>query len=743
MTLKSTGSGTPQSGGFQVTAPFTFSVIRERYLVPLGLFLLCGWFVFSAVSTVQQVLAYYNALPFWDYWRIAQHLSHYQSLDLRVFWRQHNDHRIVFPEVVFALDMLVLHGRMILPLAVSLLSYLATWLLLSSTLFADRTISRPIAAAAALLAGVIAFWYGSAVLLAAPFQLQWTLMQLSASSALLCLSKVKNSSRSIYLAGTIAAAVVANYSSGNGLLLWPLLLVLAVALRLDRRRLLTLTIASLVSVTLYFVGYQFGSDLNLRNLVLHPVYLLGYICSYISMPFGGINPPELGILVGLGSLSFTILWFVIALRRHWLTSCPGFVLFGSYAFTLLTILITAAGRMDPNDPSFGGAKPPRYITVPLMNWAVFILLSFWISAKARFRFLSPPLLTCIFSFLLLLNLPKLRDWTALITKDYSEQQLSSLAMENDIFDPNLLRKIFISPDFIMQYVPELRQQHLSIYYKGRDRWLGKPLTQFSPVSKAVISGEITNTFPVKGGVEIMGWADSSQLRLADNTQLRRTYTWVALANESGRIVGFGRRIAAGFPSNLLSDTLPGSLGWVGFANSSVPAQSISAYAVDSRRGGLFKIPGSISMPALQHGSLEESTGMLPEVTWQKDAIWTENTLPPRVLVGETPPGVTYGSWSGNDANRGQIVSSTFETPANGCLILPVIHGPRVHGLSAEIIDVDTAKPIASAPMQDDDTTWEYWRIPLSPAVHHLREVARDDGPGWGEWLAIATPLTCR
>ena len=559
-------------------------------------------------------------------------------------------------------------------------------------------------------------------------------MQLAVTCSLVWLSKLKHSSRTVYLVGVIAAAVIANYSSGNGLLLWPLLVALGFAVRLERRRLLALAIAALLFGGLYFVGYQFGNELNIRNLVSHPIYLLGFVGSYLSMPFGGMNSPEFGMWIGLANLLLTACLFVFALRRGLLNSRPGILLFGSYAFTLLTILLTAAGRMDPNEATFSAAKPPRYITVPLMNWAVFILLSFWVTSRSRFRLLSSPVLTCVFGVLLLMYLPKLRDWLALITEDYNEQQLAALSMENDVFDSNLLHKIFISPEFIMQYLPELRHQHLSIYYKGHDRWLGKPLAQFSRDLNTVIPGQITNTFPVYGGVEVMGWADGSLLR--------RTFTWVVLANERGQIIGFGKRLAAGFPAILVSDNTPPSLAWVGFTNLSIPAQSISAYAVDARRGGLFRIAGSVPSPAVRSTSLEGTAGVVPGVTWQKDAIWSD-MLPARVIFGQTPPGVAYASWSGSDANQGQIVSSTFPSPANSCLTLPVLHGPKGGGLSVEVIDAETGQSIASAPIQDGDTRWEFWRVPIFPAVHNLHVVARDNGKEWGEWLAIASPLTCR
>jgi len=145
---------------------------------------------------------------------------------------------------------------------------------------------------------------------------------------------------------------------------------------------------------------------------------------------------------------------------------------------------------------------------------------------------------------------------------------------------------------------------------------------------------------------------------------------------------------------------------------------------------------------VQPASLEETGAPVAPLTWQKDPIWSER-LPALVPFGQIPPGVSYASWSGNDAYTGQLVSSTFPTPQNGCIILPVLHGPKSGGLSVELIDADTGQSIAAAPMQDGDTRWEYWRAAVPASVQHLRVDARDAGKDWGEWVGTAAPLTCR
>lgn len=74
-----------------------------RFIV---IYCLAAWLAFTLYGTVQRLMALYVPIPMGDYWRVPESLKAYQTLQLGVFWKQHNEHRIVFPEIFFALDML-------------------------------------------------------------------------------------------------------------------------------------------------------------------------------------------------------------------------------------------------------------------------------------------------------------------------------------------------------------------------------------------------------------------------------------------------------------------------------------------------------------------------------------------------------------------------------------------------------------------------------------------------------------
>ena len=151
------------------------------------------WVLWTGFHLIQKVFDYYTPLPMWDYWRVVEQLNDYRSFHLAAFWRQHNEHRIVFPEIAFALDMVLLHGRMLLPIALSSLSYLGTWLVLSGTVIGETSVAPFTRAVAILVSALVAFWQSAAGVLAVPFLLQWTLVQLAAAVALATASRLRSS----------------------------------------------------------------------------------------------------------------------------------------------------------------------------------------------------------------------------------------------------------------------------------------------------------------------------------------------------------------------------------------------------------------------------------------------------------------------------------------------------------------------------------------------------------------------
>ncbi len=690
--------------------------------------LLGGWACFNWFSTLTRISELCVGIPVEDYWRVAAHVNDIRHFDFRYLWQQHNEHRIVFPDIVFALDVLLFHGQRLLPIAVSFLCYLGSWAILAWLLIQEARLSRSSRILGALLTAILLGWKGCAPVLADPFLLNWTMLEGTALAALFFASGV---SANTTVWPMIAMAVVATYSSANGLLLWLVLLAAGYLLGFTKRQMTTLAVSAVVADGLYFVGYRFTGDAHLLTLARHPLDTLCFIAAYLSMPFGGMKSPQFGLYVGFLNLGLTVLFFIVALREGLLRKRLAVVLFGYYAFTLMTALLIAAGRMEVGDATFTAARATRYLAPVMITWGVFVALAIWMAGTRMRGAMWTPILASVLAILLAISFVKLRWFLRSGSSGFSGEQIAELSMENQVMDPRLLRSIFPDPGFIEHYLPALKAAHLSIFYKDKSKWLGKSVSQFG-VMLPPVDGAVTRIFPVISGFEFTGWAGEGR---------HFPFKEVFLVNDSGRVIGFGRRPPDGLPSELLSSGMPAGLGWIAFVSEKYAAGKFSVYLADGR--GVSPIREQYEFPAVTAVAAEQVGKNVPGVKWGSDAAWSAGGTGPYEHKGGAPAGEIYGSWNGSDAHTGEIASSAFAVPAGDCVVVPVLHGPATKNLAVEIVDANTGKTIGRVPMLDVDVQWEFWRIPIAAATERIEIRARDVGRGFGEWLGVATPDKCR
>lgn len=171
--------------------------LRDRCatVTTILLFVAALYCVITWWETIQRVIRYYSPAPDSDYWIAVARLPAYRMLDARVFWQQHNEHRIVFPQLIFAMDFMFLHGRRLLPLALSFLFHLGAWVILIRAFCSTTAIPTFIRIVGCLLAGIVLGWEGSAAVLASPFLIQWTLTNFAALLSLACLTQLKTTKK--------------------------------------------------------------------------------------------------------------------------------------------------------------------------------------------------------------------------------------------------------------------------------------------------------------------------------------------------------------------------------------------------------------------------------------------------------------------------------------------------------------------------------------------------------------------
>ncbi|HZS52821.1 MAG TPA: hypothetical protein VFA65_00350 [Bryobacteraceae bacterium] len=559
-----------------------FAIALLRWVPSAIAAALAIWMTIAWIHLVGTVIRYYSPLPFWDYWETIPRFERFVRYDLvNALWQQHNEHRIVFPNLIFDADYLFLAGREILPLTLNVVFYFGTWLVLSLT-FYRASVPLQIRVGASLMAGIVMAWEAAALEMAGAILIVWPLMLVSAAMALSLLTHVPGGKYPWrYLSAAIGCAVVSNYSLSNGLFLWPIMIAAAWLLHLSRVQLAVLAISAVAFVAIYFIGYRFSNQLNLGILWHHPIYALQFISAYLGVPFT-VARPALGITMGIVLVTAFLICGVRAARRNLLNSKMGVVLFGVYTVCLLSAVLTAVGRMDPRDPGFGAATAQRYVVVPLVADASLLLIIAWLYAARQTYLWATVSVAFVVGLYSTGRSPVVQSWCEFVKIMLRNTQFVSLAVQSGVDDPTLLRSVYPDVGAVKQRLAILRKDHLSSFADHRAEWLGKTVSSVVRFTiDAAKSGAITGIHSVPDGLVVTGWTDGQRSI--------RSPQWLVFVNDQRKVVGFGEKLPGGLPRDLQSLNTPQSFAWVGFVNANIPSSSFAAYALELNGKALIRI----------------------------------------------------------------------------------------------------------------------------------------------------------
>jgi hypothetical protein len=639
----------------------------------------------------------YTAAPLSDYWRIVDNIPRYEHFDLSVLWEQHNDHRIIFPEIAMAADYLLFRGRGFLPLGLLFAFQLLTvaiyaWMFRSA---ADK-LSRSLRWFTILLVCGLAAWPGMAVFSGHPFLVVWLFLQIGVVTALAALP------RSIGI--SIAGGVVATYAEGSGMLIWPVLVLAAIALNLGRRRIAILAFSGALFTGLYFAGYHPSTNVHPVFLFQHPVFALEWIAAYLSLPFGYIGA-KTGLWSGFTGLGL-LLVLVITCRRK-----PGpanVVFLGAALFVAGSAAMAAAGRMLADRAVPSTELDVRFVDQPLWFWLS--LLCAAAVTKWNWR------IAATVALLLAALTSATHPWVGSQLPAFQSNKLASLALETGVPDAALISQtLYYEPEWVEQQADKLRKRELSVFASGRFKWLGQRAAAIFPTMDASPApGAVTSTTLVDGGMRITGWT---------------TATWsnIIFVNENGLIAGFGDRVGA---------------GWAGYANLEVPSKSLVAYRVAD--GGMAAIGTSIALPEAVQISFSRMGQFLSGVEWLPDEGWKEFAVSPE--LGGGPYGLTYGTWNQNKKAQGRmaarLTTAAFDAPPGNCVVIPAGHGAPMTDQTIQVVDGESQTPIGTLPISNADNIWRLWRVDLPAGVRTLKIVAEDRSSNGKAWLGLGQPARC-
>jgi hypothetical protein len=498
----------------------TFGTFRWLpLLVPLALL---AW-------TTHAVFLAYSPTPFVDqwatYWEYREVLAN--GITLKYLLSQHNEHRILFPRLLFLVDLHWLSGRNIINLVViGLIQLLGAAFYINVARSPRPGLLRVLGLAVALgLMVSLGQWEN----LFWGFQVQFVGVYVAGawSIYLFLRSDADPDHPRLRLIGAALLLVVATFTMANGVFAG--LAAFAVALATGRRvrTWLTAGLLTLILVAIYLHGYHPIAEHSPPSLALaHPADFLSYVLMYLgnvwllARHWHAVTAGLLGVGLTLAMITVTLRSARNDVARSTLLAIALFIAIGAAA--------TALGRLSFG---IGQSLSSRYVTPTGHFWAAQAL--FWaITAEAkgsgRFKLLSATAL--MLALLLLLPVQVLGRQGLLNTRE--RVLLGSSALIGGAKDADAIGGLY-TVDGVRDLYPFMRQQRLSIFADDAGPAIG---SAFHPVLAP--SDRCRGSFD-----EVKPATDKSAFERAygwswDNVA-RAPFARVILTDSGGRVIGIG------------------------------------------------------------------------------------------------------------------------------------------------------------------------------------------------------------
>jgi hypothetical protein len=334
------------------------------------------WFAGSAVAVFLLLLVYFawvhfSSIPYLDSW--SAYIGFYMDADTaQAWWRQHNQHRILFSKLYFWLDLHFFAGRAVILVVLNFLLLGLAWAVLAAS---ARELLRGYSKAAlwlicCTLALICASWMQHDNL-ASPFQNQFIAAFAFPLLAFFLLAHAEQQRGAF--AAALAIGSVAQYSMISGVFCLPLMTLYCLLRWGSGRRFQACLVLTVVLCWLYFVGFEPGKDTaqGVAILSARPGYFVQYIACYLGAPLARA-------MGGGADLSIALGYAAVVLFVHLLVRClrgdrapHRLALLAFVGYVMISAALTSLGR---SVLGYDSAMVSRYATPTLLMWTALLLL---------------------------------------------------------------------------------------------------------------------------------------------------------------------------------------------------------------------------------------------------------------------------------------------------------------------------------------------------------------------------------
>jgi hypothetical protein len=537
----------PSISRFAINWPM---LTRTFEIACAGLALLSAFYVI--VTTIRLVTISASPIPFWDQW--GSIVQSNQQVFSSWLYQQHNEHRIVFPRLIFVLDFWLFRQNnefsFVCIVVIPLVICAVTIIVASKTLVAWR--DRVWIAGFVIAALFSAMQFEN---FAWSFQVGFFLVELGALGSFAVLGLGAPSYWKI--AGVILCETIAVYSLASGILVPLIAIPLAVFFRYTGWQIAAMVFAAVALLGSYLCGYVTPPYHSDPLEFLHQLGIIAaYVIAEIGNPFTQIfwvftipHPERWAFPFGaLGIALFALSTGAVVQRRHSIGP-SGAIFLAVAAFVIGAALLTALGRIR-----FGveQANASRYSSPVLLFWVVSSLIGFGYVVNHRSH-LRPAVMAAGLCCLAVLAVAQPRfvkfgeDWVL-------PRREATTALLTGVGDVEALGRVYPNGVGALERAVDLRARHLSIFSEPWSQWLDTPLGEHIRIADpSRCRGVIATAEPVldslRPGWRVSGWAWDNNAQTAPNR--------IVMTDDKGRVEGYG--LNGFFPST--SPDMPHRTGW--------------------------------------------------------------------------------------------------------------------------------------------------------------------------------------
>jgi len=331
-----------------------------------------------------------------------------------------------------------------------------------------------------------------------------------------------------------AIAFVACFTLANGVLIFPILLMMSFILARPRKQIALISAIALIAVLILFGAQSIlgtsskGLTVNFESLHSIVSFFLTYLGAPISAVLTTVDSRIFGFVAVILSLAMFITMLVHRVEIH----KSDLILNGIALFVIGTALITTVGRYQMG---LAAASASRYGSPVLLLWCCLLLWAYLVASRR-----SKALRGFATVAVLLIGLgSQIAGSTFVERADASlgRRYATETALLSGVPDHEALLQGFEDESLVLDVSELMKRSKLSIYAQPWSEWLGASIHEKSRIADPRrCAGGIENIERIVSDNRIFIRASGWAWDLASNHALRN----IVLVDQNHKVIGFGR-----------------------------------------------------------------------------------------------------------------------------------------------------------------------------------------------------------